>query len=472
MPRVALLSASYTAQSLKANAQRCINLYPEANPPDAPAPVTFYGTPGLLLWSTMPGSGAVRGLFKASTGTLFGAQGNKLYRYASGSWTELATLGSSSGVVVFADNGVSGVFVDGTTTAPTVNLSSFAASALAGDGWYGADFVRYLDGFFIFNHPGTQQFYISGALDLTLDALDFASAESNPDKLISVMVDHEEAWMFGETTTEIFVNTGNADFPFERRNGATLETGCVAKHSPAKLDNSIVWLGGDERGDGIVWRVQGYQPVRISTHALENEIRGYGAISDAQAYSYQQNGHSFYVLTFPTAGKTWVYDAASGMWHERAYRKSDGALIRHRSNCHVFYERKHLVGDFENGKVYELDLGTYTDNGDVIRRTKGFQHLVSDGRRQFFSSFEADMEMGVGNADDPDPQVWLSHSDDGANTWSAIRTMSIGKIGEYGRRARLNRLGMGRDRVFEISTTAKTKVVLQGAFIDARPGLS
>lgn len=472
MSRVPLLSASYTAQSLKANAQRCINLYPEANPPDSTAPTTFYGTPGLLLWSTMPGSGPVRGLFKSSTGTLFGAQGNKLYRYASGSWTELATLGSSSGVVVFADNGVSGVFVDGTTTAPTVNLSTFAASVMSGDGWYGADFVRYLDGFFMFNKPNSQQFYITGALDLTLDALDFASAESNPDLLISLMVDHEEAWMFGATTTEIFVNTGNADFLFERRNGATLEVGCSAKHSVAKLDNSIVWLGGDERGDGIVWRVQGYQPVRISTHALETEIRGYGAISDAQAYSYQQSGHSFYVLTFPTEGKTWCFDAATGQWHERAYRTSGNELIRHRSNCHVFYERKHLVGDFEDGKVYELDLETCSDNGDVIRRVKGFQHFVSDGKRQRFDRFELDMQCGVGNADDEDPQVWMRWSDDGANTWSSTLTRSIGKVGEYNKRVVFNRLGMGRDRVFEVSTTAKAKIVLQGAFMQAMPGLS
>jgi hypothetical protein len=280
MPRVPLLSASYTTRSLKASAQRCVNLYPEANPPDSTAPTTFYGTPGLLLWSTLP-TVPVRCMFKASTGALFAVGGNKLYRYASGSWAELATLASSAGVVVAADNGVSAVFVDGTTTAPTVNLSTYATSVMSGDGWYGADFVRYLDGFLLFNKPGTQQFYITGALDLAVDALDFASAEAVPDLLVSLMVDHREIWLFGENSTEVFSNTGNADFTFERINGATLEVGCAAKHSPAKLDNSIVWLGSDERGDAMVWRAQGYQPVRISTHALEEELRTYGTISDA-----------------------------------------------------------------------------------------------------------------------------------------------------------------------------------------------
>jgi hypothetical protein len=136
----------------------------------------------------------------------------------------------------------------------------------------------------------------------------------------------------------------------------------------------------------------------------------------------------------------------------------------------VYYGRDHLVGDYENGNVYALDIDTYTDNGAVIFRTKSFQHFVTDGKRQFFRSLELDMETGVGNAADPDPQVWLRWSDDGGHTWSATVTMGMGKVGEYGRRMTRNRLGMGRDRVFEVSTTAKTKVALQGAFLDAQPG--
>jgi hypothetical protein len=472
MPRVALLSASYTAQSRIANAQRCINLYPEANPPDSPAPTTFYGTPGLLLRYTIGGSGSVRCLYRASTGALFGVRGSKLHRYNSGSWTELATLATSSGVVVAADNGISAVFVDGTTTAPTVNLSSYATGAMSGAGWYGADFVAYTDSFFVFNKPNSQTYYKTGALDLTLDALDFASAEALPDKLISLLVDHREIWLFGEASTEVHGNTGAADFPFERIGGAVMPMGCVAKHSPARIDNSVVWLGRNENGEGMVWRAQGHNPVRISTHAIEAEWRGYSRIDDAQSYVYQQSGHEFYVLTFPTANKTWVWDAATQLWHERAYRNSGNELGRHRSSCHVLYERMSLVGDFENGNVYELDPETYSDNGDVIKRIKTFQHMVADGRRQFFQRFELDMEVGVGNADDADPQVSVTWSDDGARTWSSTLNRSLGAVGEYGKRVVFNRLGSGRNRVFEVSTTAKAKVALQGAFVDATAGAS
>lgn len=469
--RIPLLSASYTARSLKADAQRAVNLYPETNPQDAAAPVTFYGTPGLRLWSTLPGSGPVRALYVASNGYLYGVQGSKVYRY-SGTWKELATLSTATGPVSVADNSLYAVFVDGTTTAPACKLSDDTVTAMSGDGWYGSDFVAYIDSYLVFNRPGTQQFYITGQLDLSLDALDFASAEANPDNIVSFLADHRELWFFGVTTTEVFANSGDALFPFTRINGTLIQVGCAAKHSPAKIDNSIVWLGQDEKGDCIVWKAQGYNPARISTHALEAELRGYGTIEDAQAYVYQQDGHQFYVLTFPTEGKTWTWDAATGLWHERAYRTSANLLTRHRSNCFAFYSRMHLVGDFENGNVYALDPDAYSDNGDAILRAKSFQHFVADDKRQFFKSLTLDMETGVGNSDDPDPQLWLRWSDDGGFTWSSTVTGSMGKVGQYGQRVNFNRLGMGRDRVFEVATTAKAKVVLQGAFIDAATGSS
>lgn len=472
MGRVLLTSASYSAQSLKASAQRSVNLYPEANPADATAPTTFYHTPGLKLWSTLPGTGPVRCLFRASNGNLYAVQGANLYHYNAGTWKYLSTLASQTGPVSAADNSLHAVFVDGTTTAPACKLDDDTVTAMSGDGWYGADFVAYVDTYLVFNKPGTQTFYITGQLSLSLDALDFASAESFPDNVVSLLVDHAEIVLFGEKTTEFFGDSGGADFPFERITSRTIEQGCSAPRSPVRFDNSILWLGKGEEGDGIVWRLNAGNPSRISTHALENEFRTYATVADAQGYVYQQNGHTFYVLTFPTAGKTWVYDIAVNMWHERAYRAADGTLGRHRSNCHAFFGRDHLVGDFENGNVYALDIDTYTDNGAVIFRTKSFQHFVTDGKRQFFRSFELDMETGVGNSDEPDPQIWLRWSDDGGHAWSATVTMSMGKVGEYARRMNRNRLGMGRDRIFEVSTTAKTKVVLQGAFIDAQPGTS
>lgn len=475
--RIPLTSGSGSTRSKIAGVGRQVNLYAEVNPAGSPAPVTYYGTPGLKLWSTVPGDGVMRLEFVASNGILFAVRGAKLYRYNAGAWVELATMGTISGRISAADNGTDAVFVDGTTTAPTVNLSTFSVGAMSGDGWYGADFVFFINGRFIFNKPNTQQFYWSGLYTTALDALDFASAEGSPDKIVSMVVDHLELWLFGPTSVEIFYDSGDSDAPFTRMQSAFNEVGCAAPFSVNRLDNTIYWLARDRNGGGMVMRADGYKPARVSDHALETALASYDVIEDAFAWTYQQAGHTFYLLTFPTAQKTWCFDVASGMWHEREYRLSDNATTRHRANSHAYFDGKNLVGDFENGNIYELDLDTYTDNGAEILRLKDFPHITNSGYRQFFRQFVLDAQVAVGNAGLPDPgetdpQIWLSWSDDGGNTWSSTLTQSLGKVGEYWQRVQWNRLGSGRDRVFRIATTANAKIAMQGAFLEAQSGTS
>lgn len=470
MARFPLTTGAYTARSLIAAAQRQVNLYAEANPPDSPVPFSYYGTPGLTVWSTMPGDGPVRLLYLAMTGDLFGVRGNRLHRYSDG-WVELATLASASGPVSATDNGIHAVFVDGTTTAPTIKLDGYTAGVMAGDGWYGAEFVAFVDGRFVFNKPGTQQFYWTGAYALTLDALDFASAEGLPDGLRALLVDHREIWLFGDRSTEKFYSSGAADSPFARLNGVFIEQGILAKHSAASINNAIAWLGANEQGGGIVWLSGGGDPQRISTHAMEEEFRTYAVLNDAFSFTYQQEGHTFYVLTFPTASKTWVFDAAAGQWHERAYRSALNELTRHRANCHAYYQGLNLVGDCADGRVYKLDLDATTDDGAEIVRIKDFPHTVhANGFRMFFERFRLDCEVAVGNEGEVDPQVWLQWSDDGGHTWSSTLTRSLGKMGDYRHRVEWRRLGSGYDRIWRFSTTAKAKIAMQGAWVDAQPG--
>lgn len=472
MPRVLLQTASYTARSLLASAQRCINLYGEVNPVDANAPMTFYSTPGRKLFSQVPGEGGMRGLFVLSNGSIYAARGYAIYRYESSAWVVAAYLASAAGPVYASDNGISVVFVDGTTTAPVINMDTKKATVMTGEGWYGADFVDFVNGFFVFNKPNSQQFYITGAYDLILDPLDFASSESTPDKLVRVIRDHNDLILFGEKSTDIFGPSGGGDFPFAAITGATMEVGCVAPHGVVKMDNTVWWIGNDARGDAMVWKMAGYQPQRVSTHALEEEMRTYARLDDAIAYSYQQSGHSFYVLTFPTAGKSWAFDAATGQWSERAYRTANNKLTRLRDNCHAFYQRRHLVGDWENGNIYELDPETYTDNGAPIARLKSFQHMSSNGVRQFFEKLTIDMQAGIGSNSEPAPVVYLRWSDDGGFTWSNLLTASAGEVGQYLNKPNFRRLGSGRDRVFEISTAAKCPIAFQGAFLEMRAGTS
>lgn len=466
MPRISFLSASNKTRSLVSNAQRCVNLYPEIGTPDAAAPLTFYGTPGRKLWSTVPGAGAIRGIYETSKGQLFAARGSALYLYNGTDWKYVYELGNTTTQVSAADNGQTVVFVDGSSIAPTFDLISLKAGKMQGEGWYGSDYVDFLNGFFIFNKPKSGQFYWSGAYDVTLDPLDFATGEATPDIVVRAIRDHNEIWLFGEKSIDVYTPSGSAATAFEAISGAVQETGCAAAGSVAPMDNTLYWLGNDKRGSAMIWRANGYSPARTSTHALEEEMRRYPRLDDAFAYSYQQSGHSFYVITFPTAKKTWAYDAATQLWAERAFRTENNQFEQVRDSCHCFYQRKHLVGDRENGNIYELDPETYTDNGSVIPRIKSFQHISQANVIQFFRRITLDMQAGVGSEMGSDPKVSLRWSDDGGNTWSSPLHRSLGRAGEYTLKPFFDRLGRGRDRVFEVSTTAMGPVTLQGAFLD------
>ncbi|WP_208453935.1 hypothetical protein, partial [Burkholderia gladioli] len=203
-------------------------------------------------------------------------------------------------------------------------------------------------------------------------------------------------------------------------------------HSVAKIDLALFWLGKDLQGQAVVFVGRNYEAVRISTHALEQEMSGYAAINDAIGFSYMQNGHAFYMLTFPTANKTWGYDITTEQWHQRAFLMPDGTLARHRMNCHSVNAGRNLVGDWQTGAVYALDPNAYTDNGKPIQRIRSFPHLAgSDGNRVLFRQFIADMQVGAGMPDDArDPLLSLRWSDDRGATWGNRITASMGRRGE------------------------------------------
>lgn len=469
--RIPLLGPSNRTRGIGQSAQRSVNCYLEKTERGGRTEWTLYGTPGLILRATL-GNGPIRGQL-AYGAYDYVVSGNTVYRMTTGyASTSLGTLSTASGRVSMACNGTQILIVDG-TAGYIITLSSGALTTIADvDFPNGVTWCAYLDSYFIVGGNGTGSFYISNLADgSTWVGTEFASAEGDPDFVTAGIVDHRELFLFGSNSGEIWVNTGNADFPIERSGNAFMETGIAAPHSLVKADNTIFWLGGDARGQGIIWRANGYSPVRISTHAVEFAIQNYSTISDAFAYTYQIEGHLFYVLTFPTADATWVYDVASDEWHEWL-AWSNGAFKRHRSNSYAFFNGAHLVGDYENGKLYELDLDTYTDNGDTIKRLRRSLADDNDLNRVFYHSLNVDMETGVGLAtgQGSDPLMMLRFSNDRGNTWSNELTATVGRIGEYGARCKWHRLGSGRSRVWELTMTDPVKFYVYGGVIEATGG--
>jgi hypothetical protein len=505
-----ILGSSYVARSINAADARMVNLFPEIVPEAGKEPAFLNRAPGLNLLNSI-GTGPIRGLwaFSPNDGTGFVVSGNQLFKIDNAYVPTLIGPVTGTGPVSMADNGTQ-LFIAANGPSFIYNANTDAYTRITDPDFPGAVTVAYLDGYFVFNEPNSQKMWVTALLDGTsIDPLEFVSTEGSPDGLVAVIANFREVWAFGTNSIEVWSDTGALDFPLERIPGAFNELGCAAPYSIAKMDNGLFWLGRDRRGQGMVYRANGYAGQRISTHAVEWQIQQYSDISDAIAYTYQQEGHSFYVLIFPTANTTWVYDVATQAWHERA-GFVNGEFTRHRSNCQMSFNNEIVVGDFQNGNIYAFDLEDYSDNGQIQKWLRSWRALPTGQnnlKRTAQHSLQLDCESGTGLngysrpeniylqtesgdflvtesgdkliaeqqtviTQGSDPQVMLRWSDDGGHTWSNEHWVSIGKIGEYYRRAIWRRLGMTlklRDRVYEVSGTDPVKIAIMGAELILSP---
>ena len=467
-----ILGSSYVTRSVNAADSRMVNLFPEAVPEGGLEPAFLQRAPGLAFLQTV-GSGPIRGLWAHQTNgsDFYVVSGNQVYKLTSTTATPtLIGTVNGTGPVSIADNGTQ-IFFACNPDAFIYNENLGTFTQIVDPDFPGAQMVAYLDGYFVFSQPNSQLIWVTQLLDGTqIEPLDFASAEGSPDGVVAIVVDHRELWVFGTDSTEVWYDAGLADFPLARIQGAFNEIGCVAPYSVAKLDNSVFWLGTDARGQGIVYRANGYTGARISTHAVEWQIQQYTTLSDAVAYTYQQDGHSFYVLNFPTANTTWVFDAATQVWHERA-GLVNGAFVRQRANNQCNFLGSIVVGDFENSNIYTLDLDTFADNGNPQRWLRSWRALPTgqnNFKRTAQHSLQLTCESGVGlvTGQGSDPQVMLEWSDDGGHTWSNEHWASMGAIGDYATRVIWRRLGMTtklRDRVYRVSGTDPVRLFITGA---------
>lgn len=646
MARIPLLGGAYQSRSLIAAAQRCVNLYPENNPKASspPVPVTHYPTPGLRKVSQSPTIGRVRAQYRATNGDLFLVVNTDVY-YVSDAyvWTLLGNIPPGSTPLAFSDNGLVIVLVDG-AVGYAINMATREFAQISDPKFYGSKTVAYLDTFFIFNRPDTDQFYISlsnvtfemltgtvgaayagsivsggtgytngtytgipltggsgsgltanltvtggavssvtintpgasyanndqvsttstaigtGAIQTgsisaagtsytngtytnvpltggagtgaqatitvaggvvasvtitakgtgyaatnvlsataasiggtgtgftytvstvaggfayridsvrgnAFDALDIAAKTGSADNIVTVAVIHGELWLIGELTSEIWANTGAADFTFGRIQGAFVDHGCAAAYSLAQQDVFLFWLAQDRQGEAVIVKSNGYGVVRISTHAIEQDIQTYETINDAIGYCHQIEGHAFYVLTFPAANRTWVYELSTGQWHERGSVDSNGVIMRHRANAFAFAYGSGHVGDFQNGALYVYDQNYYLDDDQPIPRIRTFPHIVGNGNRIEYNSFTADIEVGQtgGMLSDNPPLISLRWSDTRGSTFGNPVMQSMGATGQVFCSPQWRRLGTARDRVFELSWSAPVKTSLNGAWVN------
>lgn len=448
--KISLVGPSYVSRSLPFSCQRTINLYPEAAEATARDQFVMYGTPGIPEWIDTGGVAGCRGAVYMD-GRIYAVIGTTLYSIIEdGTYTNVGTIGGTDRLSM-AVNGVQVCIV-------SLQAGAFIYSLVDGleliidSGFQPSQGVVFLNQYFVHVKQSSQVFFLSALADgMSYDPLDFASAEANPDLIVSHLADNGELWLFGEFNTEVWTNTGAADFAFQRINGAVLQKGAYSRDTNARMANSVYWLGND----GVVYRATGYQPARISTHAIETQLNESDK-AGAYALTYSQEGHDFFVLTLPEAGLTFVYDATNGQWHERSSRINGADTYWRPSHIVEAFGRLYCFDSF-SGKVGYLDLDTYTEYGNTIISTRITTVFAADAKPVIMSNLQLIMETGVGLESGTDPQVLMSYSDDGGRTYTNDREGSMGTVGMYRKRVKWNRLGRFYQRVLRLRIASPVK---------------
>jgi hypothetical protein len=316
-----------------------------------------------------------------------------------------------------------------------------------------SDTVVFSDGYFVFTASDGSVFFNSALNDpFTYDALDFGTAEINPDLIVSAHINHNEVFILGEETIEIFQNVGGVGFPFQRIPGANVQKGCHAKFTTVEFDNSFCFVGGGLNERSAVWKITSSSSAgKISTDAIDNEIQKFtrDEVNSSFAMTYAEKGQFFAVFTFESTripSRTFVYNATASalsggkVWFEL----QDGVTDNNWSVAAIVaVYGKLLVSDLTTGIIGEIDSETVDNYGQPMFRSIATQPFSQEGLPIFAGEIEATFETGVGKTtgQGSDPMVMMDFSDDGGRTFSYEFKRSLGKIGRYNQRVIWRRQG-------------------------------
>lgn len=488
---------AYTAPSITQDAQETINFYPEIDPAKnqgSRGVIALYPTPGMKFARQRNVSGNVRALFALPTTSNFylGGTGVGLLLTVIGSSVDIMTIpfgqtvptGTSSlgflnttdGPLDITCNGQYVLITDGVSRY-SIDLNAPTVVVLTDGPWTGGVSCDVVDGYIVYNQGGSKQWAATNNLSTATAALSFASSLSSYDGLVALFVDNRQVALIGQQTTEFWAAAALVPFPFAISPGTTRQFGCAAAYTVSRFANGFMMLSQDQQGVNIVALVVNYEMKRVSTHAVEQSLVG-KFMGDAYAFTYQLEGHVFYVLQCPSAGVTWVYDLATGMWHKRTSTDTNGLQKPWRASCSASLFGQVFVGSSDDNSVYYLsnsyavdDVGSNGANR-FIRRLRRGPHITKNLKRQFFKEIQFQFQPGIGltSGQGVDPQIMVRWSDDGGFTWSNEHFVSVGAQGQYQWRAIVRRMGYARDRVYEVAVTDPVYWALISVEIDIDDG--
>lgn len=459
-------------KSLAINAQRRLNCYFELVQDGDKTKVAIYGTPGESLFINL-GVTPVRGAWAVGL-YAYVVQAGNLYKLDTlGNKSNLGMLSSSNGAVSICDNGSQLLIVDGIAGYTYTFATTSFAKITDPDFPNGATTCAFQDGFFLVENPNINgQFCKSASYDGTSwDPLDTGVMVSNSNPCIAIDSDNGYVIPWGTLSIEFWQNIGSAGFPFSPIRSAAQEYGLAAKTSRAKINSQIFFLAQNRAGQVFVGKVAPFSVQRVSNNDIENIINSFSLVSDATGFTYLLDGHPFYQINFPTAGRSFLYDDSTSFWSE--VQTGTDLLARHNAQYGFAWNGKTYVTDYSNGNVYLLDPSSYTDNGTYIKRQVRTKHQSKDGNEFSIDEVWLDMEAGVGlqSGQGSDPQVALRVSKDNGRTYGVERWAPLGKVGQYQLQGpHWTRLGSAYDFVLEFTMTDPVKFAISAGYGETSQG--
>lgn len=455
---VKCIGPSYQLADRKAAVQRSVNLYLRQ--------IEGLGEDRQLILDSCPGlrtlvdlGATVRGSYNAY-GRWFVVAGSTLYEVqTSGSYVSRGTLASSSGFVSMKAGRDQLVIVDG-PNGYVFSLATNTFNPITDPDWRGSNWVEELDGYFVFVAPGSDQFYLSAIDDgANYDALDFSSADAQPDNIITHRVKKRELFLFGMVSTEVWINSGDADFPFVRYNSTPIDVGIVGNRAAIFAGDTLIFVGQTVSGAGYVYEMQGHQPVRISTQAVEEALQSSTDLSQASMWTYQTDGNEFVGINAPGLETTWVFDFSTRQWHERA-DFADGEFLPLRADIVTFVGNRHYATG--GTKLYRLDSSYYQNGDDILVRERTWPHLVTPSLEPIaYRGLELQCKTGEGGS------ITLEISNDGGYVYGPPLARSLGAVGRRNQRVRWLLLGSGLDRVHRLRITDAVPATFYSCALDA-----
>lgn len=497
---IPILGPAYESKTKIGQDRKLINWYLEENPYDSEHAYLALPTPGhyQMLTSGITGKPAPRGLFRHKK-LLFTVYGKNtiIYDYtntttvAAGTnesvapafnkpetaLTDTTTVVTSGGRLSFADINNQTMFTDGERGYLYDDLDTGSGLQYITTFPGNPSYITSLNEYFIVTQEGTGKFFISTLTDgSTWNALDFATAETSSDNLVAAKGFRSFLWLFGEYTTEIWYNSGNLDFPFERQPGGTIPYGCAAKHTITEIADTLMWVGNHKSGSPVVFTLNGFEAQIVSTRHINQELSSYSRVDDAYAYAYTDDGHEFYVLTFPSQDKTWVYDITTQMWHERRSTNnfSGDELEYYAANCYSLDPLgRHIIGSRFSDSLFIMSSDYYYETNEfnlsspnVIRRILRSGVIEQDNRQGSIANFQVRVDPGLFDATTTQPEINLRISKDYGYTWCISSSRTLGTAGQYRHRVIWTRLGLGRNFIFQIEASDPVNWVLLDARAD------